>query len=114
MKGNIEITNTQKTKLGSEEAYFLEGIINVGEAGRSEFEAQMKQEISKSGKKISEEKIKEDLNKALDSFKVKVAGYIVYKDGYGITISGKALLPVWDKREEQLKESMGSFKLLKQ
>lgn len=108
----IEDVTTQKTKFSNEEAYYFEGFIKAGKLGAKDYEAQLRSEIAKAGKKVPEADIQKGVQFVMDNFTVKLVGYIIYKDGYTVTVSGKALESAWEKREPQIKASMDTFKFL--
>lgn len=111
-KSGFEFVQTQKTKINGEDAYFTEATINIGEISKDALEAQMKQEIARSGQKVSEEDLQKDIDVLLRQAKGRVIGYMFYKDGYFVTVSGKALDSFWDKRGPQIKASIDTFRFL--
>lgn len=108
----IDDITTQKTKFSGEDAYYFEGFIKAGKLSAKEYEAQLRSEFSKAGKKVPEADIQKGVQFVIDNFKAKVIGYIVYKDDYTTTVSGKALESFWDKRGSQIKASIDTFKFL--
>lgn len=112
LKNGIEITSARKTKLNGEDAYFVEGIMKYGEISRSALETEIEKEIKNARKKVivSEADIKDDIDEIVKKGDVKVVGYLFYKDGYAITLSGRALVEFWDKRGPQIKKSIESIK----
>ena len=84
----------------------------VGKIGAKDYEAQLRSEIAKAHKQVPEADIQKGVQFITDNFKVKLIGFVIYKDGYTVTVSGKALEPVWDKRGSQLKSSIDTFKFL--
>lgn len=108
----IEDITTEKTKFNGEDTYYFEGIIYLGKTGAKEFEAQLRSEIKKANKKVPEADIQKGVKFIADNYKVKLFGYIIIKDGYTVTITGKALTTFWDKRFPQLKASIDTFKFL--
>lgn len=110
-KNGIEITLARKIKLNGEDAYFVEGIMRYGEISRSALETEIEKEIKNAQKKVivSEADIKKDIDEIIKKGDVKVVGYLFYKDGYVITLSGRALVEFWDKRGLQIKKSIESM-----
>lgn len=109
-KSGFQMIQTKKTKLNGEDAYFTEAILNIGEVGKDALSGQIKQEAVKSGEKFSEKQLQKDVDALLKQLKARVIGYIFYKNGYLMTVSGKALDSFWDKRGSQIKRSLDSFK----
>lgn len=109
-KSGFTFIQTQKTKINGEDVYFTEATLNIGEISKDALEAQMRQEIAKSGQKVSDEDLQKDMDKLLKRSKGKVIGYMFYKDGYFITVSGKALESFWSSRGPQIKASIDTFK----
>lgn len=105
-----QTTSKQKTRINGEDAYVTESTIDLADLARQVLEAQVKQEIAKSGVQISQDLIQKDINKVLSQAKGRVLSYRFYKNGYYINLTGKALDSYWSKREGQLKQSMDTFK----
>lgn len=103
-------TNKQKTRINGEDVYVRESTIDLADLARQVLETQVKQEIAKSGIKVSEDVIQKDISKVLAQAKGKLLSYIFYKNGYYINVTGKALDSYWSIREGQLKQSMDTFK----
>lgn len=117
IKGNfqasgIENITTEKSKLNGEDAYYFEGIIYLGKTSAKEYEAQLRSEIKKANKKVPEADIQKGVKFVTDNFKIKLFGYVIIKDGFTVTITGKSLTSFWDKRYPQLKASIDTFKFL--
>lgn len=110
-KNGIEVSSVRRTKLNGEDAYFVEGIMRYGEISRSALEAEIEAEIKKANKKVivSEADIKKDLDEIVKKGDVKIMGYLFYKDGYVITLSGRALVEFWASRGPQIKKSIESM-----
>lgn len=107
---NSAASGKQKAVINGQEVLVIEATQDVADLLRDTLEAQIKEEIAKSGTKVSETEVREDVNKVLQQAKVKVISYSFYKDGYYINVAGKALESFWDKRGPQLKKSMDTFK----
>ncbi|RJQ27249.1 hypothetical protein C4577_01715 [Candidatus Parcubacteria bacterium] len=107
---NSAASSKQKAVINGQEALVTQATQDVADLLRDTLEAQIKEEIAKSGTKVSETEVREDVNKVLEQAKVKVINYSFYKDGYYINVAGKALESFWNKREPQLKRSMDTFK----
>ena len=105
-----EVTRSEKVKVNNEEAYYIESILDIGRISKSSLEAQIRQEIAKSGKKVSEQNLQKDLDKLLKQAKFKIIGYLFYKNGYVMSVSGKALESFWASRGIQIKNSIDTFK----
>lgn len=103
-------TSRQKTLLNGEDVYIRESTIDLANLARQALEAQVKQEIAKSGAVVSAEVVNADIEKVLEQAKGRALSYIFYKDGYYINMTGKALDSYWSKRAGQLKQSMDTFK----
>lgn len=110
----IDDVTTQKTKFSGEDAYYFEGFLRAGKLGAKEYEAQLRSEIKKANKKVPEADIQKGVQFVTDNFTVKIVGYIIYKDDYTVTVSGKALESFWDKQGSQIKASIDTFKFLNQ
>lgn len=104
-----QTTSGQKTRINGEDAYVQESTIDLAELARQVLEAQVKQEIAKSGKTVSDI-WRKDIEKVLLQAKGRALTYIFYKNGYYFNVTGKALDSYWSKREGQLKQSMDTFK----
>lgn len=111
-KNSIDIISARKTKLNGVEGYLLEGEIKYGELSRKTLESEIENEIRSAQKKVivSEDQIKKDIDEIVRRGNVKVFGYLFYKDGYVITVSGRALEEFWSKRYPQIKKSLDTFK----
>lgn len=107
---NSRVDSTRKTVVNGEEALITESRKDVADLLRDILEAQIKEEIAKSGTKVSEAALKEDMDKVLKQAMAKVVSYSFYKDGYYINVAGKALESFWDKRGSQIKASLDTFK----
>lgn len=105
-----QTSSKQKTRIGGEDAYIEESTTDLAEMARQVLETKIKQEIAKSGAKVSADVIQKDINKVLAQAKGRTLSYIFYKNGYYINVTGKALASFWDKRGAQLKQSMDTFK----
>lgn len=105
-------TSRQKTSLNGEDVYIRESTIDLAELARQVLEAQVKQEIAKSGAVVPEEVVKADIDKVLEQAKGRALTYVFYKDGYYINMTGKALESYWSKRAGQLRKSMDTFKFV--
>ncbi|MBI2315027.1 hypothetical protein HYU93_03155 [Candidatus Daviesbacteria bacterium] len=111
-KSSIDITSARKTKFNGTEGYLLEGKIKYGELSRKVLEEEIDKEIKNAQKKVivSKDQIKKDIDEIVRKSDVKVIGYLFYKDGYIITVSGRALEEYWSQRNPQLKSSLDTFK----
>lgn len=109
-KAGQELLRSEKVKVNGTEAYFVETRLNVGKLGKESLEAEMRQALKESGEKIPEQTLQKDMAKVLEQAKYKIIGYIFYKNGYVVTVSGKAMESYWDKRGPQIKNSMDTFK----
>lgn len=107
---NSAASSRQKAVINGQEALVTQTTQDVADLLRGTLEAQIKEEIAKSGAQVSEAAAREDMNTVLQQAKVKVISYSFYKDGYYINVAGKALESFWDKRGPQLKKSMDTFK----
>lgn len=110
----IEDVTTKKTKFSDEDSYYFEGFIRAGKVGAKDYEAELRSEITKAGKKVADADIQKGVQFVVNNFIVKVTGYVIYKDGYRVTVSGKALESYWPSREPQIKASLDTFKFLPQ
>lgn len=108
----IENITTEKTKLNGEDADYFEGIMYLGKTSAKEYEAKLRSEIKKANKKVPEADIQKGIKFITDNFKVKLFGYVIIKDEFTVTITGKSLTSFWDKRYPQLKASIDTFKFL--
>ncbi|MDP3973764.1 MAG: hypothetical protein Q8P92_02940 [Candidatus Daviesbacteria bacterium] len=108
-KANTDVSK-QKTTINGQEAIITRSTKDLADLLRGTLESQIKQEIAKSGTKISEQELKKDVETLLENAKAGILSYSFYKDGYYINVAGKALESFWDKREPQLKRSMDTFK----
>lgn len=104
------ISSKQKATINGQEAIKTESTQDAADLLRGTLEAQIKQEIAKSGTKVSDEALHKDVEKVLEQAKVKIISYSFYKDGYYINVAGKSLEKFWDKRDPQIKGSLDSFK----
>lgn len=111
-KNSIDIISARKTELNGVEGYLLEGEIKYGELSRKTLESEIENEIRNAQKKVivSEGQIKKDIDEIVRRGDVKVFGYLFYKDGYVITVSGRALEEFWSNRYSQIKRSLDTFK----
>lgn len=107
---NNEDVSKQKTTINGQEAIVTRSTRDLADLLKGSLESQIKQEIAKSGTKISDTELKKDVEKLLKQAKAGVLSYSFYKDGYYINVAGKALESFRDKRELQLKKSMDTFK----
>lgn len=107
---NSEVKGKQKSTINGEEVLVTESTKDVSDLLKDPMEKQIKDEIAKSKVKVSDSKIREDINKVLQQAKIRIISYSFYKDGYYINVAGKALESFWDKRGPQLRRSMGTFK----
>lgn len=105
-----EVTKKDKTTMNGQETIVTESTQDAADLLRDTLEKQIKQEIAKSGTKISEDQLQKDIEKVLDQAKIKIITYTFYKDGYYINVAGKSLEKFWDKRGSQLKKSIATFK----
>lgn len=103
-------TSKRKTLLNGENVYIRESTIDLASLARQALEAQVKQEIARSGAVVPAEVVNADIEKVLEQAKGRSLSYIFYKDGYYINMTGKALDSYWSKRAGQLKQSMDTFK----
>lgn len=112
-RSSVTINQKQKIEVNGEEAYLVESTASIREEAQEVLEAQLKQELAnagKAGKDVSEKQLRADMEKVLSGAKTKSLSYIFYKNGYHITISGRALESFWGKREPQIKKSLDTFK----
>ncbi|MDO8486859.1 MAG: hypothetical protein Q7S45_00990 [Candidatus Curtissbacteria bacterium] len=113
VNSTVTISQRQKIKVNGEEAYALESVMDIRETAQKILESQMQEELAKAAKEgvnVSRKDIQEDMDKVLQQAKVRILSYVFYKNGYLITVAGKAFEPYWDKRGLQLKQSMDTFK----
>lgn len=106
-----KVSSQQKITVNGQEAMKTESTQDAADLLRGTLEAQIKQEIAKSGTKVSDEALHKDVEKVLEQAEVKIISYSFYKDGYYINVAGKSLEKFWDKRGPQIKRSLDSFKL---
>lgn len=112
-RSDVIINQKQKIKINGEAGYLVEATTPIRDMAQEILEAQLKEEIAragKAGKGASEKQMRADMGKVLEKAKTKNLSYIFYKDGYHITISGRALESFWDKRVSQIKKSLDTFK----
>lgn len=110
---NHTINQKQKTKINGEETYVLESVMDIRETAQKILESQLQEELAKAakeGKKVSQQDTQKDMEKVLQKAKIKILSYVFYKNGYYVTVAGKALESFWDKRGPQLKQSLDTFK----
>lgn len=108
-KSNENISS-QKITINGQEAIVTRSTKDLADLLKDTMLSNIKQEVAKSGTKISEDELKENVETLLKDAKAEILSYSFYKDGYYINVSGKALKSFWDKRESQLKKSMDTFK----
>lgn len=109
-KDSQKTVSKQKVVINGQEGLVTYSTKDLSDLLRDTLESQIKQEIAKSGTKISEDTLKTDIDKLLQRATAKMVSYSFYKDGYYINVTGKALESFWDKRGPQLKKSMDTFK----
>lgn len=113
---NHTILQKKKAKINGEDVYILESVMDIRETAQGILKSQIEQEITRTakeeGRKISQEYFKKDIDKVLQKAKLKILSYAFFKDGYYITVAGKAFESFWDKREAQIKRSMDTFKFV--
>jgi len=105
-----QTTSRQKTRINGEDVYVKESTIDLAEMAKQVLEAQINQEIAKSGAKVAEDVLQKDMDKVIAQAKGRAISYIFYKNGYYFNMTGKALDSYWSEREGQLKQSMNTFK----
>lgn len=105
-----EDTNSEKTTINGHETIVTRSTKDLSDLLKDTLLTKIKQEVSKSGTKISEAELKKDVEAVLKDAKAEILSYSFYKNGYYVNISGKALKSFWWKRESQLKKSMDTFK----
>lgn len=103
--------NKQKTTINGEEAYIIEFTTDITSSLRKEMEEQLKQIVATSGAKVSEETLRNDMNKLLQKTKTKLLSYSFYKNGYYINAVGRSLESFWDQHSFVIKASLDTFKL---
>lgn len=108
-KSNEDISS-EKTTINGQEAIVTRSTKDLADLLKDTLLSKIKQEISKSGTKVSEAALKKDVETLLKDAKAEILSYSFYRDGYYINVAGKALGKFWDKREPQLKRSMDTFK----
>lgn len=102
--------SSQKTTLNGQEVIVSRSTKDLADLLKDTLLTNIKQEVAKSGTKISEKELEKDVEALLKNAKAEILSYSFYKDGYYINVSGKALQSFWGKRESQLKRSMDTFK----
>lgn len=110
---NHTINSKQKIKVNGEEAYVLESVLDIRETAQKILESQIKEELAKAakaGKNVSEKGVQKDMDKVLEQAKAKILSYVFYKDGYYVTVAGKAFESFWSSRGPQIKKSLDTFK----
>lgn len=114
VKEGISLDKWEQAKLNGEDAFYFEGTEKLeGTKAVNQIKAQLKSEAEeKIGKGALSKEIESKIDKLISDFVRKYSGYILYKDGYVIIISGNALRNFWDKREGQLSASFQTFKIL--
>lgn len=111
---NHTVVSKRKVTINGEEAYFVESVMDIGDTARDILESQIQEELDKAtmaNKDVLEQEAREDIEKVLAKAKLKIYSYVFYKNGYYITVAGKAFEPFWTSRGPQLKNSMDTFKL---
>lgn len=111
---NHTILNKKKAKINGEDVYILESVMDIRQTAQGILKSQIEQEIARVAKEedreVSQEYFQKDIDKVLEKAKLKILSYVFFKDGYYITVAGKAFEPFWSKREAQIKRSMDTFK----
>ncbi|MDO8573513.1 MAG: hypothetical protein Q7R77_02055 [Candidatus Daviesbacteria bacterium] len=110
---NHKINSKQKIKVNGEDAYVLESNMDIREVAKDIMESQVREELAKAAKEgnvVSQKEFQQDMSKVLEKANLKILSYVFYKDGYFVTVAGKALESFWDKRGPQIKSSMDTFK----
>lgn len=125
---NNEDISSQKITINGQEAIVTRSTKDLADLLKDTMLSNIKQEVAKSGTKVSEDELKKDVETLLKNAKAEVLSYSfykrslkaspenefsssAYKDGYYINVAGKALKSFWDKRGPQLKQSMDTFKI---
>ena len=111
----VTITGKQKIKVNGEDAYAVDFTMDIRDTAQSIMESQIQEEIAnakKAGKDVSQKEAREDMGKVLLKAKTKALSYVFYKNGYHVTVTGRALESFWDKRGLQIKQSLDTFKFL--
>lgn len=112
-KPEEKINQKSKTKINGEEVYMVESELDIRDLSKSVLENQINQELAKAakaGKNVSRVDVQKDIEQVLKQAKGKMLQYTFYKDGYYIKVTGKSFETFWDKRKDQLKRSMDTFK----
>lgn len=110
---NHTVNSKQKIKVNGEEAYVLESVMDIRETAKNILESQIQEELAKAakeGKNVSQKEAQQDIDKVLEKAKIRILSYVFYKDGYYITVAGKAFESFWSSRGPQIKRSMDTFK----
>lgn len=113
---NHTILNKKKAKINGEDVYILESVMDIRQTAQGILKSQIEQEIARVAKEeereVSQKYFQKDIDKVLQKAKLKIISYAFFKDGYYITVAGKAFEDFWDKRELQLRRSMDTFKFI--
>lgn len=110
---NFVVNSKQRIKVNGEDAYVLESIMDIRETARNILESQIQEELAKAakeGKEVLQKEAQKDMDKVLEKAKIRILSYVFYKDGYYITVAGKAFESFWSSRGPQIKRSLDTFK----